>query len=258
MEDEKRNKKSNKEERVEIRLQNANDIPVTDHRRHDIDDATYNTGFDRGIDFSEIKTKLITAYANTIKLLNVLTEIEYNGAERKLVNRLIYILIAMIQLMNGSRISEACYAFCHFIENGDFDKRIVVKLAKSETTKYKDNGEQFKTKIRYRKIIFPLKWIPDTITPRGERGFLSRNIIKIQSYLDKIHPDSLKKRVLDYLLKYHDCNTHSLRYAYINYMIYDQKNEPSLVAKHVGHSNLNQLIRYTQNKQADKLFDVDI
>ena len=80
----------------------------------------------------------------------------------------------------------------------------------------------------------------------------------MQMYIGKIPLDKIKKRVLDHLLKYYSCNTHSLRYAYINFMIYNQKNEPSLVAKHVGHSNLNQLIRNTQNKQADKLFDVDI
>ena len=248
MENEKRDKKPNKEEHMEIQLQNTNDDDLTNHRRITIDDATYNTGFDRGVDFSEIKAKLITAYTDTIKLLNLLTDVDYNGAERKLVNRLIYILIAMIQLMNGSRISEACNAFYSFIENGDLDKKIVVKLAKSETTKYKENGEQFKTKIRYRKIMFPKKWIDTPL----------KKLDRMQYYIDKIHPESLKKRVLDYLLKYHNCNTHSLRYAYINYMIYDQKNEPSLIAKHVGHSNLNQLIRYTQNKQADKLFDIDI
>lgn len=250
MEDEKRNKKSNKEKRMEIRIQDDDDVSLTGHRRIDIDDATYNTGFDRGIDFPEIKAKLIESYDATIGLLNLLTDENkhHNGCERKLVNKLIYILIALIQLRNGSRISEACKSFYHFIEDKGFDKRIVVKLAKSETIKYKPDGEKFVTPKRYRKIIFPSNWIDDP----------SDKIELMQYYLDKIHPSSLKKRVLDYLLKYHECNTHSLRYAFINHMIYIQKNEPSLVAKLVGHSNLNQLIRYTQKKQADKLFDIDI
>jgi integrase len=208
------------------------------------------TGFDRGIDFEDIKDDLIKAYKDTIKEINGFTENtkNYNANERKLVNRLIYIVTAMIQLINGSRISEACLAMEKFINSGDIDKRVIIKLSKSETTKYKDDGEEFKTKIRYRKLIFPKKWLED---PKDKFDLMKK-------YLYIIKSSMLKKRVLDYLLKYHNCNTHSLRYAFINYMIYDQKNEPSLIAKHVGHSNLNQLIRYTQSKQSDKLFDIDI
>lgn len=237
-----------KKERIEIRMQD--DIIETNQRKLDVDDSTINTGFDRGIDFADIKEELMDSYECAIGLLNLLTEDNkhFNGNERKLVNRLIYILVSMVQLINGSRISEACDAFRSFLEKGDFDKKIVVKLAKSESIRYKTNGDKFKTKIRYRKLIFPQKWMDN---PKDKIGLM-------QYYIDKMEPDTLRKRVLDYLLKNHDCNTHSLRYAYINYMIYDQKNEPSLIAKHVGHSNLNQLIRYTQNKQADKLFDIDI
>jgi hypothetical protein len=242
------NEKKSKKSSLEVRIEDDNGEDVK--RKLEVDDSSINTGFDRGIDFADIKQELIDAYECTIGMLNLLTEEtkSYNGNERKLVNRLMYILIAMIQLINGSRISEACNAFHSFIGNGDLDRKIVVKLAKSETIKYKADGDQFKTKIRYRKIIFPKKWIDNPLD----------KLELMQYYLDRIEPDMLRKRVLDYLLKRHECNTHSLRYAYINYMIYDQKNEPSLIAKHVGHSNLNQLIRYTQNKQADKLFDIDI
>lgn len=248
---EQTDKKRTKKESSKIRVQSDTDANTSG--RLDIDDRMYNTGFDRGIDFSDIKASLMMAYEETLGKINTLSEStkNYNSNERKLTNKLIYIIVAMIQLMNGSRISEACKAFQCFIDNDRFDKIVAVKLSKSETTKYKDDGESFKTKIRYRKLIFPTNWLENPVD--------KKDLIKIiKPYLEKIKEDILRKRVLDYLIKYHDCNTHSLRYAYINYMIYDQKNEPSLIAKHVGHSNLNQLIRYTQNKQADKLFDIDI
>ena len=50
-----------------------------------------------------------------------------------------------------------------------------------------------------------------------------------------------KKRVLDYLLRYFECNTHSLRYACINYLIYEKNLPLNTVAKLVGHVGLNQL-----------------
>ena len=239
------------EEFIETKLQN--DTKTTTSRRMDPNDRLYNTGFDRGIDFSDIKAALMMSYEETLGKINGLDENtkSYNSNERKLTNRLIYILVSMIQLLNGSRISEACKSFDMFIKNGTFDGKVLVKLSKSETTKYTDDGKEYKTKVRYRKIIFPIKWLENPVD--------KKDLLKIiKPYLEKIDKDILRKRVLDYLRKYHQCNTHSLRYAYINYMIYVQKNEPSLIAKHVGHSNLNQLIRYTQNKQADKLFDIDI
>lgn len=251
MSDDNDSKERTTEELPEIWYKDTTKTITT--RRVDTNDKLYNTGFDRGIDFSDIKSSLITSYEETLEKINRLDEDtkNYNSNERKLVNKLIYILISMVQLINGSRISEACKSFEMFIKNSSFDGKVMVKLSKSETTKYTESGEEYKTKIRYRKLIFPIKWLEN---PVNKIDLL--NVVK--PYLKKIDRDVLRKRVLDYLRKYHNCNTHSLRYAYINYMIYDQKNEPSLIAKHIGHSNLNQLIRYTQNKQADKLFDIDI
>jgi hypothetical protein len=41
-------------------------------------------------------------------------------------------------------------------------------------------------------------------------------------------------------------------------MLYVEKKEPSLIAKHVGHSSTAQIVRYTQRKESDKIFDMDI
>src|SRR5208282_1229521 len=181
--------------------------------------------------------------------INTMSEDEQNyiSKRRKLMHRLIYLLIAMIQLRNGSRISEACEAFKLFINSNDFEKKVIVKIAKSKSIKYKkDTGEQYTTKARFRKMIFPEDWIKMEFTD------------DIKFYLKNIEFDRLKKRVLDYLLLNFDCNTHSLRYSFINHMLYDLKKEMSLIAKFVGHVDTNQIVRYTQNKNVDKLFDEDI
>ena len=207
-------------------------------------------GFDRGIDFKEIKEKLIKEYLSTIKELEDLFTGDryYNSKRRKLIHRLIYQLVSMVQLFNGSRISEACDAVSQFFIKGNPDEKIIVKIAKSESIKYNKDGNQYKTKARYRYLIFPKRWIE----------FPTNLKDTLETYIAHIGNKALKKRVLDYLLKYHKCNTHSLRYAYINYMLYTEKKEPSLVAKHVGHSSMAQLVRYTQKKESDKLFDLDI
>lgn len=209
-----------------------------------------DAGFDRGVDFKDMKKKLIDEYHRTIQELEDLYggDRYYDSKRRKLIHRIIYILICMIQLFNGARISEACLATSQFLIRGNPDEKIIVKIAKSESIKYNKEGEQYKTKARYRYLIFPKKWIE----------FPTNLQDTLETYIAHIKTEALKKRVLDYLLKYHKCNTHSLRYAYINYMLYTEKKEPSLVAKHVGHSSMAQLVRYTQKKESDKLFELDI
>lgn len=208
-------------------------------------------GFDRGIDFITIKDKLIKAYEDLMDHLSGLeiTHIKYVGKKNRLYNRLIYTIIALIQLRCGSRISEAVRAFRKFINLGKINTKIVVKISKSESKKRKkDTGEEFTTKARYRKMIFPSEWIklnPDNI---GDLKFFSDHIEDIR----------MKKRVLDYLSHYFNCNTHSLRYAFINHMLFIEKKEPALIAKYVGHVNTNQIVTYTQNKQVDQLFDLEL
>lgn len=196
------------------------------------------TGFDRGVDYVTMRDKLKDAYK---KLHD-----DYNSG---LVRKVIYTLIAMIQLRNGSRISEAVEAFKGFMNNPDhLDTKVMVKIAKSKTRKIKkDTGEAFMTKTRYRKMAFPVEWV---IIP----------IVGLEEIKEFLNTDkgNLKKRVLDHLLKNYNCNTHSLRYACINYLLYTQNKQTTVVAKFVGHSNVNQLVRYTQNQEADKLFDIDI
>lgn len=206
-------------------------------------------GFDRGVDFTIMKDKLIKDFeAINSRFANLdIDDSVYIRKRRMIFHRMIYCLIALIQLRCGSRICEAVSAFKKFITSKNFDDKVFVKIAKSESIKYtKDTKEQYKTKARYRKMIFPTKWIKID------------HIDILESYSSKIPNARLQKRVLDYLLKYFNCNTHSLRYAFINYMLFIEKKEPSLIAKFVGHVNMNQIVTYTQHKQVDKIFDLDI
>lgn len=202
------------------------------------------TGFDRGVDYSTMKQKLIDTYKSQLKAIEddkLLSAYD----RRVLLNKQLYCITAMIQLCNGSRILEACKAIKLFFKNKNFDEKILVKLAKSECTKTNDEGEEYTTKARFRKMKFPSTWIEFQLTD------------SLTDALDKIKIRNLKQRVLDWLHKYHDCNTHSLRYAFINFMLYKKKQEMGVVAKFVGHSNLNQLVRYSQQIQAEKMFLLD-
>lgn len=203
-------------------------------------------GFDKGLDFKEIKKELIEKFNELIEKLRLYKSENKPKSEIKfLVNKLNYLLISLIQLRNGSRISEAVIAYRNWMADKDITEHITVKIAKSEKTFKKDNKT---TRARYRKMVFP-DWI-------DQNDFL---FIKKRSDTKKLQEStSLKKRTLDYLRKYHECNTHSLRYAFINYMLHDKKIDMTIVGKTVGHVNLNQLIKYTQTKNVDKLLLEDI
>jgi integrase len=202
------------------------------------------TGYDRGVDYTEMKDKLVKTFEELNKLYEDSDQIP---SADKYIRQITYCLVAIIQLRNASRISEACNALTKFLETDNFNDKVIVKIAKSKSIKYKKGThEKFVTKTRFRKMLFPITWIEEVILKEGIKLFL------------KQYTGDLKRRVCDYLLRSFNCNTHSLRYACINYLLYDQKKEMSIVAKFVGHTGVAQLVRYTQLKESDKLFDLDI
>lgn len=223
------------------------EVSVKSKRTYEDKVPVIATGFDRGVDYEPMKHKLIThcnRYYNEI--LDVEKKTPHFKYKAKVIkSKLLYCCIAMIQLRNASRISEACSAMKIFCKKDMFDKRVVVKISKSESIKYK-NGEQYTTKPRYRKMIFPIEWI-SVFEP------IKEIVVQIFSELPY---KRLKKRVLDYLLMNHACNTHSLRYACINYLIYDKERPLNDVAKFVGHVDLSMLTKYTQQKNCERIFDL--
>jgi integrase len=213
-----------------------------------IDDEELNKGFDRDLDYKIIKKLFIKEYKKVRQEIDELDESvkNYITQRRNKIHKLIYLLICMIQLRNGSRISEACAAFRKFVTNQDLNKRVIVKIAKSETLKTNKKGEEYTTPRRNREMIFPSKWVEFDL------------LEDMKFHTQYIEEDRLRKRVLDYLLINFNCNTHSLRYAFINYMLYELKRPMNDVAKFVGHSNPNMLVKYTQLKNSNQIFDLDI
>lgn len=218
---------------------------MTDEEKDNTEDRVA-TGFDRGIDFNIIKYRLIHKLTKLYKKY----QITYKSFKRRiLLNQMCYIIIGLIQLKNGSRISEACAAFKRFLEDDDIDVKVIVKIAKSGGIKYNPKTkEKRKTKSRYRQMIFP-DWI---------NRDLWFDIKTTKPICRLIKSDRLEKRVLDYLLSHFDTNCHSLRYACINHLLTDQKIPMATVSKFVGHINVMQLVTYTQQKEVNKVFDLPI
>lgn len=210
-------------------------------------------GFDRGIDYLPIKQKLLDEFDKQYKIYS-------KGKNTKRASRsLIYLLIELIQLRNGSRILEAINAFKLFAEKG-IEQRVSVKICKSEAKKkvWKLNQEknikeetEITTKLRNRDIMFPKTWFNDCDIYK-----LIKELYNLHEEL--INDDKLKITICKYMIYNFQCNTHSLRYAFINYMLYKEKRPMTDVAKFVGHKNINQLVTYTQQKNCDQIFDLDI
>lgn len=197
-------------------------------------------GFDRGIDYQNIKKKLVKRAKYILACLQ-------HKKKNIQIKRLIYLIVACIQLRNGSRISEAVKSFFLFMKNG-IDKRVIVKISKTGAIKTNKKGEKIRTKERFREMTWP-NWISNEIYE------ILANCKLVNIFLST---GTLKKRVLDYLRINFNCNTHSLRYAFINYALYILKRPMNDVAKFVGHANTAQMVTYTQKKNSDQLFDIDM
>ena len=86
-------------------------------------------GFDRDVDYLPMKDKLIDQY-------NDMSEKYLKSSfNTRAGTRLVFLLISMIQLRNGSRISEAINAFIKFVET-DISNKVIIKIAKSGGTKF--------------------------------------------------------------------------------------------------------------------------
>lgn len=212
-------------------------------------------GFDRSIDYEPMKKALINDFHIQHK------KFKKSGFTKRSSKALIFIIIELIQLRNGSRITEAINAFKEFTKpEVNINEKVEVKICKSDAPKYtwrisddKTTGvrKKISPKARYRDMMFPVKWLENIDIVK----LMSKIIDLNNSLLDNT---LLKKSVCKYMLMHHKTNTHSLRYAFINYLLYTEKRPLNDVAKFVGHSNTNQLVKYTQQKNSDQIFELDI
>ena len=206
--------------------------------------------------FKDIKKDLIESY-NVIytKLLNFDELSEYD--RKKVPGKLVYILIALLQLRNGCRICEAVNAFNEYMKHRKFDQQIEIKIAKSvkkKTVLVEGVKTDKLTKIRYRPVQFIDKdWVPELFKNKKILDIISNYILALPKGIS-----CLKQRVRDYLTTYHSCNTHSIRFALINKLLVEDKMPPDMIAKFVGHSNTSQIYTYTQKISVQKIFDIKL
>ncbi|MEM1996488.1 MAG: integrase [Candidatus Bathyarchaeia archaeon] len=130
-----------------------------------------------------------------------------------------YYAILLTQLRNGSRVSEAVRAFIEFVKTGK--RELDVNVSK-------------KKRVEKRLMI-----IPNEIE-REKCMFLDDD------------EGVLTKRVKVFCKQKLGFNTHSLRYAFITYLLRQGVN-PSIIAKITKHSKLDFILTYTQEKAGEEI-----
>ena len=143
-----------------------------------------------------------------------------------------YDAILLLQLRNGARISEATNAFLEYLKgNAKFHPRTKKLIVMVQVAK--------KKKPEQRMIVIP-------------EDLKDVDLSECKGFDD---PVALKKRVIQYAREKYGFNTHSLRFAFITYLLL-RGNNPSIVAKITKHSRLDYILHYTEEKKAeDALLD---
>jgi integrase len=166
--------------------------------------------WDKGLDYEEVYSKILRTMSK-------------NKRRTKC-----YDAILLLQLRNGARISEATNAFLEYLKgNAKFHPRtkkliVTVRVAK-------------KKKPEERMIVIP-------------EDLKDVDLSECKSFIDD--PFALKKRVIQYAREKYGFNTHSLRFAFITYLLL-RGNNPSIVAKITKHSKLDYILHYTEEKKAE-------
>jgi hypothetical protein len=138
------------------------------------------------------------------------------GSNKEALTRYSNWAALLIQLTNGARISEATEAFNVFLETGNRDLKIRVRKKKN--------------KEDLRRIL-----IPSVIRQWGSTRTV--DAVKI------------------FARRYGGINTHSLRYALVGYLSSVKKVPPQIIAKLTHHSNMDMILKYTQQRTADEILD---
>jgi site-specific recombinase XerD len=134
-----------------------------------------------------------------------------------------YDAILLIQLRNGSRVSEAVRAFKMFLESKSIEIEVQVSKKRQKQEK--------------RLMVIPQELL-SVVSP----------CFDLRNTEDRI----LINRVKNYCLYTYKFNTHSLRYAFITFLL-RQGVSPSIIAKITKHSRLDFILSYTQEKAAEEV-----
>lgn len=173
--------------------------------------------WDAGIEYEQAKRTLKQLIKN--EMLSI--EVKKQAPKKTFV----YLTILSIQLRNGLRVTEAIQAFHAFMKN-DADKveyRVLKKRSQEVIgVAYFPEFLPRQKVLRYCKVVLDKGMKPTRqATNRVARRYLS-------------------------------CNTHSLRYARISFLL-EKGIHASIVAKTTHHSSLNFVLKYTQEKIAERV-----
>jgi len=135
-------------------------------------------------------------------------------------------VVLLVQLRNGSRIGEAIEAVKAFCETKATAVRVRIEKHKEGDTR--------------------LMVLPEELRGKEGRELLAQACLRLAKVKNP------KSAVKVYCKATYGFNTHSLRYAYITYLLSKGVN-PSLVAKITGHRNLSYILHYTEMKTAEDI-----
>ena len=157
--------------------------------------------------------------------------VDYREAYSKILGHLIktghpWDVILLIQLRNGSRIGEAIEAAKAFCETKAAAVRVRIEKHKEGDTR--------------------LMVLPEELRNKEGRDYLAQACLRLAKVKNP------KSAVKVYCKATYGFNTHSLRYAYITYLLSKGVN-PSFIAKITGHRNLSYILHYTEMKTAEDI-----
>jgi integrase len=135
-------------------------------------------------------------------------------------------VVLLVQLRNGSRIGEAIEAVKGFCESKAISVRVRIEKHKEGDTR--------------------LMVLPEELRGKEGREYLAQACLRLSRV------KAPKYTIAVYCRKTFGFNTHSLRYAYITYLLSKGVN-PSIVAKITGHRNLSYILHYTELKTAEDI-----
>jgi Phage integrase family. len=157
--------------------------------------------------------------------------VDYRKAYAQILGHLIktghpWDVVLLIQLRNGSRIGEAVEATRQFCESKATTVRVRVEKHKGNDTR--------------------LMVLPEELRDRQGRDYLAQACLRLAKVRNP------KSAVKVYCKATYGFNTHSLRYAFITYLL-SKGVSPSFIAKITGHRNLSYILHYTELKTAEDI-----
>jgi Phage integrase family. len=157
--------------------------------------------------------------------------LDFEEAYRRMLGHMLssgspYDVVLLIQLRNGSRVGEAVEATMRFCASGQ--DLVLVRIEK-----HKDNDLR-------------LMVLPEELRSGEGRQLLSEACAALSALR------SPKAAVKVYCRRTYGFNTHSLRYAFVSYLL-KRGVSPSIVAKITGHRSLDHILHYTEMKTAEDI-----